>query len=559
MMPKLTKWIKFPLYILIGFVVLVITLFVYLLSVALVSAPIPDDLSSLELERKQIDTNSYVIGNNWIRKSNTGIWEMYVEGEAFERGVINGKLSSELVFEQEDAFNDQICKMVPSSFYRGFLKYLIAWFNRDLDENIRDEYKLEIYGVSKSASPKFDYIGPAYQRIMNYHAAHDIGHALQNLALVGCSSFATWNDKSKDKKLIVGRNFDFFVGDKFAENKIALFVNPDQGYKFMMVTWGGMTGVVSGMNMEGLSITLNAAKSDIPSKSATPVSLLAREILQYAKNIDEAIVIAKKRKVFVSESFLIASAYDNKAVNIEITPDTVGIYSPEGNYIICTNHYESEYLAKQQLNKEHIVESASLYRHERIEELLANIPENTPEQTVSVLRNQLGKGDEFIGLGNEKAINQLICHHSIVFEPHSKKVWLSTSPWQLGKFVSYDLNELFAMKGLTQNSELYDTLNTIQADTFMNTLEYNQFLLFRKMKEQITKGGTFDVNRLIKLNPEYYHTYVLAGDYMFREKDFLNAKKFYEISLKKEIATKTEEYYIVAQIEKCNIENNKKK
>ncbi|MBA2583510.1 MAG: peptidase C45 [Bacteroidetes bacterium] len=558
-MPKLTKWIKFPLYILIGFVVLVITLFVYLLSVALVSAPIPDDLSSLELERKQIDTNSYVIGNNWIRKSNTGIWEMYVEGEAFERGVINGKLSSELVFEQEDAFNDQICKMVPSSFYRGFLKYLIAWFNRDLDENIRDEYKLEIYGVSKSASPKFDYIGPAYQRIMNYHAAHDIGHALQNLALVGCSSFATWNDKSKDKKLIVGRNFDFFVGDKFAENKIALFVNPDQGYKFMMVTWGGMTGVVSGMNMEGLSITLNAAKSDIPSKSATPVSLLAREILQYAKNIDEAIVIAKKRKVFVSESFLIASAYDNKAVNIEITPDTVGIYSPEGNYIICTNHYESEYLAKQQLNKEHIVESASLYRHERIEELLANIPENTPEQTVSVLRNQLGKGDEFIGLGNEKAINQLICHHSIVFEPHSKKVWLSTSPWQLGKFVSYDLNELFAMKGLTQNSELYDTLNTIQADTFMNTLEYNQFLLFRKMKEQITKGGTFDVNRLIKLNPEYYHTYVLAGDYMFREKDFLNAKKFYEISLKKEIATKTEEYYIVAQIEKCNIENNKKK
>ena len=71
-----------------------------------------------------------------------------------------------------------------------FLKYFIAWFNRDLDKNVTEEYKLEIFGESQSASPEFDYIGSPYQRLMNYHAAHDIGHALQNMALVGCSSFA---------------------------------------------------------------------------------------------------------------------------------------------------------------------------------------------------------------------------------------------------------------------------------------------------------------------------------------------------------------------------------
>ena len=173
--------------------------------------------------------------------------------------------------------------MIPSTFYRHFLKYFVGWFNRDLDKNVNLEYREEIFGVSQSASNEFQYIGSPYQRILNYHAAHDIGHALQNMALVGCTSFGTWNDRSVDSTMIVGRNFDFYVGDKFAEEKIVAFINPSEGYKFMSVTWGGFIGAVSGMNEKGLAVTINAAKTNIPSGSATPVSLVAREILQYAK------------------------------------------------------------------------------------------------------------------------------------------------------------------------------------------------------------------------------------------------------------------------------------
>ncbi len=42
--------------------------------------------------------------------------------------------------------------MIPSKFYLHFLKYVVGWFNRDLDKHVTEEDKEEIYGISLSAS-----------------------------------------------------------------------------------------------------------------------------------------------------------------------------------------------------------------------------------------------------------------------------------------------------------------------------------------------------------------------------------------------------------------------
>jgi isopenicillin-N N-acyltransferase-like protein len=548
-MHKLKKILKYSLGTLL---VLIVILVIYVSIVVHVSPPKPINTDCLKLERKQIDKDCYTIGNNWIRKSKSGLFEMYVEGEPFERGVINGKLAKELVQKQEEAFAGQISKMIPSSFYRSFLKYFIGVFNRNLEHSLTEEEKLEIYGVSQVASPEFDYVGTPYQRMMNYHGAHDIGHALQNLALVGCSSFATWNDKSQDSALLTGRNFDFYVGDKFAEDKLVLFCNPTKGYKFMYITWGGFTGVVSGMNMQGLSVTLNASKSSIPTGSATPVSLIGREILQYAKNVEEAVKIAKSKKSFVAETFMITSANDNKTVIIEKTPETTAVMYSNGNSIICTNHNQTYLLKKSAINKEQMATSASVYRYNRIEELLSRVEKNTPQITAAILRNQLGLNDNFIGYGNEKAVNQLICHHSVIFDVKKRIAWISTSPFQLGQYIAYDLNTIFAMKGLTQNHEINDSTLTIAADTFLSTSAYTNFVKFRQQKQNALNGKEVDIKTLINSNPELYDAYVIAGNYLMRKESYAEAKKYFEIALTKEIATKTEEKRIKEHIANCD-------
>ena len=89
-----------------------------------ISPPNIDNMEVLDLEREIYDSNYFIVGNSWLRKNAFGLWEMYLEGNPFEIGVINGKLTKELIKQQEDSFVDQINTLVPSKGYLRFLKYL---------------------------------------------------------------------------------------------------------------------------------------------------------------------------------------------------------------------------------------------------------------------------------------------------------------------------------------------------------------------------------------------------------------------------------------------------
>lgn len=541
---KILCWIAGTLFL------ATVALMVYVRMVASIEIPAVTDSSSLSLEREQKDSAFYVIGNNWIRKSESGLYEAYVEGEPFERGVVLGKLSRELVQRQERVFNEQINQLVPNSFYRDFLTYFIGWFNRDLDSYVPEENKLEILGVSYSAAKEYDVIAPAYQRILNYHGAHDIGHALQNMSLVGCTSFSGWNTATADSSLIVGRNFDFFVGEEFARDKMVVFCHPAEGIDFMMVTWGGMTGVLSGMNAEGLTVTLNAAKSEIPGGAALPVSLLARQILQYAKNINEALEIASGHKTFVAESFLIGSAHDKKTAIIEKSPEKTTIVYPVNDWIIDTNHFQSEELGATELNEEHKKNSASVYRYNRVQELLRAERLSVP-RAAEILRDPYGMQGKEIGLGNEKAINQLIAHHSIIFQPEKRLVWVSTAPWQLGKYVAYDLTKIFGSSKI-DNREVYDSLFTIPPDTSLSPRQLKSFLKYSPYRFPFQSREALNPDSVIAWNPDLYHVYMLAGDHEFEQKNYARAAALYKTGLVKEIATEQERMHMQERLETCN-------
>ncbi|HYI78347.1 MAG TPA: C45 family peptidase, partial [Chryseolinea sp.] len=337
---------------------------------------------------------------------------------------------------------------------------------------------------------------------------------------------------------------------EFARDKIVAFYRPTDGHKFMMVTFGGMTGVLSGMNDQGLTVTINAAKSDVPTASATPVTLVTREILQYASTIQEAYDIVAKRKMFVSESFLIGSAKDGKAAIIEKTPEAVDLVVARNNYLLSTNHFLGSKLGMTQLNQIHERTSASPYRFKRLAELLARNQQNSIDKTAAILRDQRGLNDADIGLGNEKAINQLVAHHGVIFQPEKKLMWVSTAPWQLGKFVCYNLDSVFAYKAF-ENREVYEADLAIPADSFLLTDQYRNYLKFSPYRFPFNPKTDFQPDSIIKWNPNSYHAYMLAADSYFDRKLWSEAIPLYEIGLTKEVATLQERHHMEKNLQRC--------
>ncbi|MFQ7502610.1 MAG: C45 family autoproteolytic acyltransferase/hydrolase [Alistipes finegoldii] len=239
---------------------------------------------------------------------------------------------------QEQVFVDQIREFIPSDGYLKFLRGLIVIFNRNLGRHVPEEYRREIYARSLYCSHDFDAIGTPYERQLNYHAAHDIGHAMSQYMLVGCSSFAAWGGASDDGKPVVGRNFDFYMGDDFTRNKIVTFCRPQAGHPFASIGWAGMIGVLSGMNDKGLTVTINAAKGPVP-LGGDPISILAREILQHAATIGEASKSPAPRHLRQRIAARRIGAR-RKGRNHRRRPARPPC-TTAANTLVCTNHYQS--------------------------------------------------------------------------------------------------------------------------------------------------------------------------------------------------------------------------
>jgi len=183
-------------------------------------------------------------------------------------------------------------------------------------------------------------------------------------------------------------------------------------------------------------------------------------------------------------------------------------------------------------------------------ELLARNKINSIEKTAGILRDQRGLNDQDIGLGNEKAINQLVAHHAVIFQPEKKLMWVSTSPWQLGKFVCYDLEKVFTYDA-TENREVYEQDLTIPADSFLLTSQYRDYVKFSPYRFPFNPKKDLQPDSLIKWNPNSYHAYMLAADYYFDHKMWSKAIPLYELGLTKEVATMQEGHHMEKNLKKC--------
>ena len=127
-----------------------------------------------------------------------------------------------------------------------------------------------------------------------------------------------------------------------------------------------------------------------------------------------------------------------------------------------------------------MAEGTSVYRYNRVKELIHEVQKFDYRSVATVFRDQHGIMNINIGMGNEKTINQLIAHHAVIFKPEKRLMWVSTNPYQIGKFVCYDLNKVFSLaEEKIYGGEICVDSMEVPADTFLYSKKYISFKYFK--------------------------------------------------------------------------------
>jgi hypothetical protein len=186
------------------------------------------------------------------------------------------------------------------------------------------------------------------------------------------------------------------------------------------------------------------------------------------------------------------------------------------------------------------------------------------EKAAMILRDRKGWGGSDIGMGNEKAMNQLIAHHSIIFKPEQLLVWISTGPWQLGRYKCFDLRKIFHNFAVSdQGVEIEDKAKEIPADSFLKSAEYNAFIKFRDMKGILHKAikqgmmlpdeSSF-ITAFINSNPRFYESWYLSAEYFHMLKRSAEARTYYYKALGCEVPRWQEKQTMIRRIVECDRE-----
>ena len=385
------------------------------------------------------------LGPAYTRKRE-GVREVYVRGSAEEIGAEHVGLLRDQMIENEGVLWNSFAHFVPVAPARALMMDIGRFRYRHVDEGMPEARLREIAAGAEAFAPDpFDAFLPTYHRMVFLHALYDIALSFEHSPLIGCSAFVLGPEATKDGHTILGRAFDFEAGDVFDREKAVFFVAGDGAIPFASVAWPGLIGVMSGMNLEGVTIIVNGGRAREPRTTGEPVVFLLRDVLERAHDTAEAVAILRAQSVMVSHLVLVTDAKGVSAA-VERAPGAEAYVRPlvDPNRVPLTNHFEGP-LAHDERNETVLAHTTTIPRRERLDELLASVGphEGSVEKAVSILRDHTCFGTS-CALGDRRAIDALIATHGIVADATDRVLWVSAGPHLAGKFVRFDLRAIFA-------------------------------------------------------------------------------------------------------------------
>jgi hypothetical protein len=404
-----------------------------------------------------------------------GVREAYLEGTPEELGERNARLLGDRMNADETSLWKTFAHFVPLSVLRTFIIDVSRVQYRHIEDNVPEPRRRELAAAASAMQPDPNASHmPTYERVVFLHSVYDISLSFEHSPLIGCSAFALGPSMTKDGHVLVGRAFDMEIGDVFDADKVVYFVRENGRIPYASVAWPGLTGVITGMNLDGVVVLVNGARAGTPRTTGLPVVFSLRETLQSAHDTDEAVDVLSKQDVMVSHIVFVADAKGKFAV-VERAPGhpaSVRRTFSDPERVGVTNHFEGD-LKDDPKNiwvRDH---TTTLARRARLDEMLGALAPASVDATsaIGMLRDHTCANGQACSLGDRREIDALIATHGVVADATDRVLWVSKGPHLSGAFVKFDLKETFAA-GHDPSAEAPP--DTIAADPILSDGRYEE-------------------------------------------------------------------------------------
>lgn len=267
---------------------------------------------------------------------------------------------------------------------------------------------------------------------------HSISHSLTVLAQQAQSPARVW----------IGRTFSLSGLDDGGDSSIPVVrITHTQGrIPFAAVGWPGQAGVVTGINAQGIAIFVDPARTkDVrPTRTARPVAMLARSVLERAKTLDEATKIVEETSTLGAAVLVIVDGASGKWVIVERTPQKAIIErspkQPAFGDVLTTNALSSD---PENDRARRVL--PTLARVDRAARLVRS-PLPDVAALAAVLRDQRGVDDAPRPPGHRGVIDDGRARHVVILDPASLELWVA-DPSANGRMRAFDLRHELRKEG----------------------------------------------------------------------------------------------------------------
>lgn len=249
-------------------------------------------------------------------------------------------------------------------------------------EKIDKELIEEMKGVATGASLQFE-------EVLALNARWELNYAYLFPAPIkesgsGCTAIAITADRSKNKNLLMGQNWDYKPGLK--NNCIVLRIYQQNKPKIIIHTEAGIIGH-KGINSSGIGICMNYIRCEKDTfKPGLPVWLKVRSLLN-SDTLPQCLSILMNNIGPNSANIMIGHR-DGEVIDAECTPNDVYFIYPTTGILAHSNHFLSQKLRVIDSGKNLLPDT--VIRSERAWRLLDRNSVNNIENMKSILKDHFG-------------------------------------------------------------------------------------------------------------------------------------------------------------------------